>query len=173
MHPTQKPEALLARILLSSSNPGDVVLDPFFGTGTTGAVARKLGRRFVGVERDSAYAAAARRRIAAVTPLSPEAIAAPPEKRAEARVPFLTLLEAGHVAAGETVCDERRRFKATVRADGTLALGHIVGSIHKIGALAQGLPACNGWTFWHVERKGRLLCVDTFRTAVRAGLAGS
>jgi modification methylase len=171
VHPTQKPEALLARVLLSSSNPGDVVLDPFFGTGTTGAVARKLGRRFVGIERDPAYAAAARRRIAAVTPLSDDAIAAPPEKRAETRVPFLAILEGGYIAAGETLQDERRRFKATVRADGTLALGNIVGSIHKIGALAQGLPACNGWTFWHVERKGKLVCVDAFRTKVRARLA--
>jgi modification methylase len=171
VHPTQKPEALLARVLLSSSNPGDVVLDPFFGTGTTGAVARKLGRRFVGIERDPAYAEAARRRIAAVTPLSGEAIAAPPEKRAEARVPFLAILEGGYISAGETVEDERRRFKATVRADGTLALGNIVGSIHKISALAQGLPACNGWTFWHVERGGKLVCIDEFRAKVRADMA--
>jgi len=171
VHPTQKPEALLARILLSSSNPGDVVLDPFFGTGTTGAVAKKLGRHFIGVERDSGYAAAARRRIAAVTPLSSESVAAPPEKRAEARVPFLSLVESGHIGAGEILHDERRRFKAVVRADGTLALGTIVGSIHKIGALAQGLPACNGWTFWHVERKGKLVCVDAFRAKLRAAAA--
>src|SRR5687768_10775583 len=125
VHPTQKPEALLARILLSSTNPGDVVLDPFFGTGTTGAVAKKLGRHFVGIERDSSYADAARRRIAAVTPLSREAIAPGPEKRAEIRVPFLSILESGQIAAGETLQDERRRFKATVRADGTLSLGTI------------------------------------------------
>jgi modification methylase len=170
VHPTQKPEALLGRVLLSSSNPGDVVLDPFFGSGTTGAVAKRLGRHFIGLERDPAYARAARARIAAVEPLSGVSIAAPPEKRAEARVPFLALVEGGHVAAGETLVDERRRFKATVRADGTLALGAIVGSIHKIGALTQGLPACNGWTFWHVERRGRLVCIDEFRTAIRATL---
>ncbi|HEY8382957.1 MAG TPA: site-specific DNA-methyltransferase [Microvirga sp.] len=172
VHPTQKPEALLARVLLSSSNPGDVVLDPFFGTGTTGAVAKKLGRHFIGIERDPTYAKAARARIAAVEPLSAESVAAPPEKRAEARVPFLTIVEAGHVKAGETVTDERRRFKATVRADGTLALGNIVGSIHKIGALAQGLPACNGWTFWHTERDGALVCVDAYRAKVRATIEG-
>jgi modification methylase len=170
VHPTQKPEALLARVLLSSSNPGDVVLDPFFGSGTTGAVAKRLGRHFIGLERDPAYAKAARARIDAVEPLSEVSIAAPPEKRAEARVPFLALVEGGHVAAGETVVDERRRFKATVRADGTLALGAIVGSIHKIGALTQGLPACNGWTFWHVERRGKLVCIDEFRTTIRATL---
>jgi modification methylase len=149
-----------------------VVLDPFFGTGTTGAVAKKLRRHFVGIERDSGYAGEARRRIAAVTPLASESVAAPPEKRAEIRVPFLSLVEGQHVAPGETLYDERRRFAATVRADGTLALGAIVGSIHKIGALAQGLPACNGWTFWYAERKGRLVCIDTFRAKVRATLAG-
>ncbi len=170
VHPTQKPEALLARVLLSSSNPGDVVLDPFFGSGTTGAVAKKLGRNFIGLERDPTYAKAARARIDAVVPLSDASIAAPPEKRAEVRVPFLSLIESGHVAAGETLVDERRRFQATVRADGSLALGAIIGSIHKIGALTQGLPACNGWTFWHVERKGKLVCIDEFRAKVRATL---
>jgi modification methylase len=171
VHPTQKPEALLARVLLSSSNPGDVVLDPFFGTGTTGAVAKMLGRNFIGCERDSTYARAARKRIDAVAPLSDVSIAAPPEKRAEVRVPFLAMIEGGYVKAGETLVDERRRYKAVVRADGTLALGAIVGSIHKIGALTQGLPACNGWTFWYVERGGRLVCIDEFRAKVRADMA--
>jgi modification methylase len=171
VHPTQKPEALLARVLLASTSPGDVVLDPFFGTGTTGAVAKRLGRRFIGLERDPAYAAAARARIAEVTVLPAASIAAPPEKRAEIRVPFLALLEGGHIRAGETLVDGRRRHKATVRADGTLALGTIIGSIHKIGALAQGLPACNGWTFWHAERKGALVLIDDFRAKVRASLA--
>ncbi|NIX76724.1 site-specific DNA-methyltransferase [Microvirga terricola] len=172
VHPTQKPEALLARVLLSSSNPGDVVLDPFFGTGTTGAVAKKLGRHFIGLERDPTYAKAARARIDAVVPLDDVSIAAPPEKRAEVRVPFLSLIEGGHVKAGETLVDERRRYSATVRADGTLALGGaIIGSIHKVGSLVQGLPACNGWTFWHVERAGKLVCIDEFRAKIRAELA--
>ncbi|MCB5175309.1 site-specific DNA-methyltransferase [Microvirga lenta] len=170
VHPTQKPEALLARVLLSSSNPGDVVLDPFFGSGTTGAVAKRLGRHFIGLERDSTYAEAARARIDAVVPLSDAAVAAPPEKRAEVRVPFLSLIEGGYVKAGETLVDERRRYQATIRADGSLALGAIIGSIHKIGALTQGLPACNGWTFWHVERNGKLVCIDEFRAKVRATL---
>src|ERR671921_856355 len=171
VHPTQKPEALLARILLSSSNPGDVVLDPFFGTGTTGAVAKMLGRNFIGCERDSTYAKAARKRIDAVAPLSDVSIAAPPEKRAEVRVPFLAMIEGGYVKAGETLVDERRRYKAVVRADGTLALGAIVGSIHKIGALTQGFPSCNGWTFWNVERQGKLVSIDEFRSKVRAEMA--
>jgi len=171
VHPTQKPESLLARVILSSTNPGDVILDPFFGTGTTGAVAKKLGRHFIGVERDSTYAAAARARIASVEPLSGAAVAAPPEKRAEARVPFLSLIEGGHVQPGEILVDERRRHKAVVRADGTLTLGPIVGSIHKIGALVQGLPACNGWTFWNVERAGRLVSIDEYRAKVREALS--
>jgi modification methylase len=172
VHPTQKPEALIARVILAASNPGDVILDPFFGSGTTGAVARKLGRRFIGVDRDSAYAAAARNRIAAVEPLAAEAIASAPAKRSETRVPFLTVIEGGLIKPGEALLDERRRHKALVRADGTLALGPAVGSIHKIGALAQGLPACNGWTFWHAERKGALVVIDEFRAKLRAGMAG-
>ncbi len=168
-HPTQKPEALLARVLLAATNPGDVVLDPFFGTGTTGAVARRLGRRFVGIEREEAYAAVARRRIAAVEPLSAGAVAAPPAKRAEPRVPFLATIEAGHIRPGESLSCASGRHRALVRADGTLHAGPAVGSIHKMGALVQGLPACNGWTFWHAERDGGRVVIDEFRAQIRAG----
>ncbi|WP_439497282.1 site-specific DNA-methyltransferase [Bosea sp. (in: a-proteobacteria)] len=173
VHPTQKPEALLARVMLSASNPGDVILDPFFGTGTTGAVAKALGRHFIGLERDPIYAEAARRRIAAVQPLPPEAFATAPSKRSEPRVPFLSLVEAGLVRAGESVVDDKRRHKAVIRADGTLVLGPAVGSIHKVGALAQGLPACNGWTFWHVERSGGLTLLDSLRGEIRAQMAAA
>lgn len=173
VHPTQKPESLLARVLLSASNPGDVVLDPFFGTGTTGAVAKALGRHFIGIEREHTYANAARERIAAVQPLPPEAFATAPSKRSEPRVPFLSLIEAGLVKAGERVFDEKRRYSATVRADGTLVLGPAVGSIHKVGALAQGLPACNGWTFWHVEREGKAMLLDVLRGEIRTQMAAA
>lgn len=173
VHPTQKPEALLARVLLSASNPGDVVLDPFFGTGTTGAVAKALGRRFIGIERETIYAQAARKRIAATRPLPPEAFSTAPSKRSEPRVPFLSLVEAGLVRAGEAVTDEKRRHKAIIRADGTLVLGPAVGSIHKVGALAQGLPACNGWTFWHVEREGELTLLDALRGEIRSQMAAA
>ncbi len=172
-HPTQKPEALLARIMMAASSPGDVVLDPFFGTGTTGAVARRLGRRFVGIEREEVYADAARRRIALVTPLADAAVAALPAKRAEARIPFLSLIESGHVAAGETLSCVAGRRTALVRADGTVKAGPAVGSIHKIGALVQGLPACNGWTFWYVERAGHRIILDTIRSEIRATLPES
>jgi len=167
-HPTQKPEALLARVLLAASNAGDLVLDPFFGSGTTGAVARKLRRCFIGIERDPAYAAAARKRIEAVEPLAEEAVATAPTRRSEPRVAFASVIEAGLVAPGEQVVDVRRRHSALVRADGALSAGPAVGSIHKIGALVQGLPACNGWTFWHVERAGRLTPIDDLRAGMRA-----
>jgi modification methylase len=171
VHPTQKPEALLARVLLSSTNPGDVVLDPFFGSGTSGAVAKKLGRHFVGLERDPIYAAAAERRIAAVIPVDPAAFATAPAKRTEPRVAFLSVIEAGLIRAGEVLSDAKGRYRAMVRADGTLALQGgqpIIGSIHKIGALAQGLPSCNGWTFWHAQRDGKPVLIDEMRAQFRA-----
>ena len=170
IHPTQKPEALLTRILLSASKAGDVVVDPFFGTGTTGAVAKRLARNFIGMERDPTYARAAQARIDAVVPYDLRALATLPSKRNEPRVAFASVVEAGLIAPGTELMDEKRRHKALVRADGTLALGAIIGSIHKIGALAQGLPACNGWTFWHVERQGRLEVIDIQRSMIRADL---
>jgi len=170
LHPTQKPEALLARVLLAASRPDDLVLDPFCGSGTTGAVARRLGRRFVGVERDRDYAQAARARIAAVTTL-PEPTLAPFMTAREAlRVPFAALIERGLVSPGVSLVDAKRRHRALVRADGALALGRAVGSIHRIGALAQGLEACNGWTFWHVETPSGLTLIDVLRAKVRAEL---
>ena len=168
VHPTQKPEVLLQRLLLAASNAGDLVLDPFFGTGTTGAVAKRLQRRFIGIERDTGYADAARARIAEIEPMSGEALAPMPTKRSEPRVAFSSLVEAGLVRAGEILFDAAGRHRALIRADGSLAAGPAVGSIHKIGALVQGLPACNGWTFWHVERAGRKIVIDDFRTNVRA-----
>ncbi len=171
LHPTQKPEGLLARVILSASRPDDLVLDPFSGTGTTGAVAKRLGRRFIGVERDAGYAKAAEARIAAVEPL-PEASLAPFMTAREApRVAFATLVERGLVRAGKHLFDAKRRHKALVRADGAICIGDKVGSIHRIGAMAQGLDACNGWAFWHVETEKGLTSIDEFRTIVRAEMA--
>ena len=172
LHPTQKPEALLARVILSSSRPDDVVLDPFCGTGTTGAVAKRLGRRFIGIERDEAYRQAAERRIAVIEPLPAASLASFQTARDAPRVPFSTLIERGMIAPGADLFDAKRRHKALVRADGAVALGDAVGSIHRIGALAQGLEACNGWTFWHVERKGALTLIDTLRAEIRAAAVG-
>jgi modification methylase len=167
VHPTQKPEALIARILLAATNPGDVVLDPFFGSGTTGAVAKRFGRNFVGIERDPVYARAALARIAAVHPLPADAVSAAPTKRSEPRVAFSSVIETGLLRPGAMLTDIKRRHQAMVRADGSLALGNVVGSIHKIGALAQGLPACNGWTFWHFETRGALEPIDALRMTMR------
>ncbi|WP_454916308.1 DNA methyltransferase [Xanthobacter sediminis] len=171
LHPTQKPEALLARILLSATKPGDVVLDPFFGSGTTGAVAKRLGRQFIGIEREESYAEAARARIAAVEPLPDATLLAPPSAREAPRVAFSALVERGFVTPGAELTDAKGRFRAVVRADGTIALAGgapQVGSIHRVGALAQGAEACNGWTFWHVEEGGRRHPIDLLRARLRA-----
>ncbi|MEO5641305.1 MAG: site-specific DNA-methyltransferase [Sphingomicrobium sp.] len=162
-HPTQKPEALLYRILLACTKPGDVVLDPFFGTGTTGAVAKRLGRRWIGIERETAYVEVARRRIASALPLDESAMTVMADKRSAPRVAFGVLVECGLVPPGTVLVDARRRWSATVGADGSLLCGAHAGSIHKVGAALQGAPSCNGWTFWHVEREGRLAEIDTLR----------
>lgn len=171
VHPTQKPEALLHRILTASSRPGDVVLDPFFGTGTTGAVAKRLGRHFVGVEREPAYIAAAEARIAAVVPAPDSAVEPTASKRNEPRVPFGSLIETGLIAPGAILTDARARHVAEVRADGSLRAGSHIGSIHRVGALVQGLPACNGWTFWHFEDRGARAPIDDLRRVVRTEMA--
>jgi modification methylase len=173
IHPTQKPEALLTRIILATSNPGDLILDPFFGSGTTGAVARRLRRSFIGIERDRTYAAAARKRIKPIVPLAEEAVAKASTRREEPRVAFASLVEAGLITPGEKVFDLTRSHSALVRADGNLASGKSVGSIHKIGAMAQDLPACNGWTFWYVERARSLMSIDELRKQMREALSNA
>jgi modification methylase len=170
LHPTQKPEALLARVILASSRPDDLVLDPFCGSGTTGAVAKRLGRRFIGIERETIYAAAAQARIATVAPLPAPTLAPFMTAREAPRVPFSALIERGLVLPGARLCDGKRKVEALVRADGAIALGETVGSIHRIGALAQGLDACNGWAFWHVETTTGLVSIDALRAEIRAGM---
>jgi modification methylase len=169
-HPTQKPEALLYRVLLACTKPGDVVLDPFFGTGTTGAVARRLGRRWIGIEREADYVAVAQQRIAATLPLDESAMQVVPDKRRQPRVAFGLLVESGLVLPGTPLFDGKRRWRAAVRADGSLSCGPHQGSIHKVGAGLQSAPSCNGWTFWHVERNKRLVPLDTLRQEHLAGL---
>jgi modification methylase len=173
LHPTQKPEALLARVILAGSRPDDLVLDPFCGTGTTGAVAHRLRRRFIGIERDADYAAAARRRIAATEPLPTPTLTPFMTAREAPRVPFAALIERGLVAPGVNLVDAKRRHRALVRADGALAFGEAVGSIHRIGAIAQGLEACNGWTYWHVETPRGLTLIDVLRAQLRAEMGAA
>ncbi len=170
VHPTQKPEALLFRILVGTSKPGDVVLDPFFGTGTTGAVAKMLGRRFIGIERENTYINAALKRIAAVKPNSAEIIEITGSKRDAPRVPFGSLVEQGLIRPGTKLVDAKNKYEAIVRVDGSINSGQHSGSIHKVGALVQNSPACNGWTFWHTKNNNKLKSIDEFREQIRKGL---
>ena len=162
-HPTQKPESLLYRVLLACTNKGDVVLDPFFGTGTTGAVARRLGRQWIGIEREKRYVKVARERIASTLELDESAMRTMGSKRTQPKVPFGALVETGMIAPGALLTDSKRRWEAQVCADGTVAARGEQGSIHKIGAAVQGAPSCNGWTFWHIEFEGALAPIDAIR----------
>ncbi|MDT9011972.1 site-specific DNA-methyltransferase [Novosphingobium sp. APW14] len=163
VHPTQKPEALLYRVMLATTNKGDVVLDPFFGTGTTGAVAKRLGREWIGCERESDYREAALERIELALPLDESAITTMQSPKAAPKVAFGTLVETGFIAAGTKIFDKKRKLTATVRADGSLVSDAETGSIHGLGAKLQGAPSCNGWTFWHIEHEGELKPLDAIR----------
>ncbi|WP_339778007.1 site-specific DNA-methyltransferase [uncultured Thalassospira sp.] len=167
VHPTQKPEALLQRVLMATTRQGDVVLDPFFGTGTTGAAARRLGRHFIGLEREEDYANAARARIAKVQMLDGESLELTESKRSLPRIPFGAVIERGLLTPGEKIYDNRGNVAALVRADGSIAHKDAAGSIHQVGAQVQGAQACNGWTYWHYKCDGRLVSIDNLRTQLR------
>ncbi|MEH6677655.1 site-specific DNA-methyltransferase [Phenylobacterium sp.] len=166
-HPTQKPEALLHRLILASTRPGDLILDPFFGTGTTGAAAKRLGRRFIGLEREDDYVAVAKTRISKVIPVSPEDVQVTGSKRSEPRVPFGQIVEAGLLRPGDVLYCPKGERAARVRADGSLAVGEMTGSIHKVGAMVQSAPACNGWTYWHFKTDAGLAPIDVLRIKMR------
>ena len=166
-HPTQKPEALLHRVLLGTTNPGDVVLDPFFGTGTTGAVAKMMGRDYIGIEREESYRKAAEKRLARIRKFDKEALTVSTSKRAEPRVPFGQLVERGMLRPGEVLTNQRGQV-AKVRADGTLIAGEAKGSIHQVGAALEHAPSCNGWTYWHYKRDGKMVSIDVLRQQIRA-----
>ena len=167
-HPTQKPEALLHRVLLSSTKENDVILDPFFGTGTTGVVAKRLGRRYIGIERDENYVTLAEERLAKVVPLNPEVRRITERKREQPRIPFGWLVERGWLEPGTPLYGPKRKFAAKIRADGTLISGDAMGSIHKVAAELQELPSCNGWAYWHFDVEGSLVPIDLLRQKMRA-----
>ena len=171
VHPTQKPEALIHRILSIATRPDDVVLDPFFGSGTTGAVARRMARHFIGLEREQGYAEAARHRINAVEPLARDLAEPPLARREEPRIAFASLVEGGLIKPGTLLRDAAGRYRARVKADGTLSADGITGSIHRVGATLQGAASCNGWTFWHIERPGGLAPIDAIRAEIRRTIA--
>jgi modification methylase len=167
-HPTQKPESLLHRVILATTNPGDVILDPFFGTGTTGAVAKMLGRDFIGIEREAAYRKVAQERIDRIRKFDTSALEVTGSKRAEPRVPFGQVVERGMLRPGEELFSLGNRHKAKVRADGTLIGNDVKGSIHQVGAALEGAPSCNGWTYWHYKRDGKMIPIDILRQQIRA-----
>jgi modification methylase len=140
-----------------------VVLDPFFGTGTTGAVAKRLGREWIGCERESVYREAALERIELALPLDESALTTMQSPKAAPKVAFGTLIETGWIAPGAVLTDKKRRLTATVRADGSLLSGTETVSIHGVGARLQGAPSCNGWTFWHIEHEGESKPIDALR----------
>lgn len=172
LHPTQKPEALLQRVILSSTKPGDTVLDPFFGTGTTGAVAKKLGRNWIGIEREDEYIKYAQKRIGAAQACDEDTITLA-NKREEMRIPFGWLLEHGYLKPGAELTDAKGRLSAKVHADGNVITGNHRGSIHKVGALLQNAPSCNGWTYWHIKKNGKNVPIDEMRQALRAQIEGA
>jgi DNA modification methylase len=165
-HPTQKPESLLYRVMMSSSNVGDVVLDPFFGSGTTGAVAKKLGRNFIGIERDRKYVKVAQKRIDAVAPSPTEALTLP-EKRNQPRVPFGTLLEAGLLTPGQSLfLKGDKSVRAVILSNGHLKCNGQVGSIHALAKSFAG-GAVNGWEMWQYKEDGKLKVIDELREKIR------
>lgn len=166
-HPTQKPEALLHRILVGCTNPGDIILDPFFGTGTTGAVAKMLGRDFIGIEREESYRKVAQKRLDGIRRFDRDSLSVTTSKRAEPRVPFGQLVERGLLRPGEELFSPRGKV-AKVRADGTLIGNDVKGSIHQVGAALEGAPSCNGWTYWHFRRDGKTIPIDLLRQQIRA-----
>ena len=169
-HPTQKPESLLHRVILATTEPGDVVLDPFFGTGTTGAVAKKLGRHYIGIERESDYVAVAATRIEAINPGQEKDLEVTLSKKSLPRIPFGAVVEAGLLNAGDKLfCPQHRRI-AKVRPDGSITTGENKGSIHQVGAAVQHAPACNGWTFWHYRQGQAFAPIDVLRQKMRAQL---
>jgi modification methylase len=170
-HPTQKPEALLHRVILAATKPGAVVLDPFFGTGTTGVVAKRLGRHFIGIERERGYVEVARKRLAKVRPADDISLVSTPSKREEPRIPFGWLVERGLLHAGDVLVSPNKQWTAKVRADGTLISADHRGSIHQVGAAVQGAPACNGWQFWCLPMEGKLVPIDFLRQRLRAELS--
>ena len=172
VHTTQKPEALLYRILMTASKPGDVILDPFFGTGTTGAVAKKMGRHFVGIEREEKYIQHAQARIDAIE-TGDDASLKIEGKREEVRIPFSMLLEHGMIAPGTTLTCPKGKNTATVHTDGSLMVNGQKASIHKMGATLQNAPSCNGWTYWHTESEGKAIPIDELRKIMRQKVSQS
>ena len=167
VHPTQKPEALLHRIIIATTKKGDIILDPFLGTGTTAVVAKRLGRKIIGIEKDKRYLKEAQKRIDKARPYSEKDLEITETKKDLERVPFGQLVERGLLNPGDELTSVNKRYVAKVRPDGTLIAHKAKGSIHKVGAILEGSPSCNGWSYWHVKKDGELIPIDYFRQKAR------
>ena len=168
LHPTQKPEFLLHRIIISSTKKNDKILDPFLGTGTTGVVAKRLGRKFIGIENNKEYMRYAKHRIKETKILNEEELVITKNLKTEVKVPFGNLLESGMLKIGSKLHDINKKHKAIIRADGSLLTDKKVeGSIHTLGAILQGHNACNGWQYWYYEKNGKLESINTLREEIR------
>ena len=166
-HPTQKPEALMYRIILSSTNKGDIILDPFLGSGTTAVVAKKLQRNFIGIEQDKEYISLAKKRLKQTKVLNDEVVKMKKSRKDLPKVPFGELVEQGIIPPGAVLTDKKEKYKATVTVDGSLKINNISGSIHQVGATIQGLSNCNGWDFWHIKYKSTSILLDEVRDKYR------
>ena len=166
-HPTQKPEALMYRIILSSTNKDDIILDPFLGSGTTAVVAKKLQRNFIGIEQDKEYISLAKKRLKQTKVLNDEVVKMKKSRKDLPKVPFGELVEQGIIPPGAVLTDKKEKYKATVTVDGSLKINNISGSIHQVGATIQGLSNCNGWDFWHIKNKSTSILLDEVRDKYR------
>ncbi len=163
IHSTQKPEALLHRILLATSNKNDLILDPFLGSGTTATVAKKLGRNYFGIEQEKNYFKAAEQRIKATKPIEDDLLDTLKNNRSKPRIPFGSLVELGIIKPGTNIFDNKKKITARIMADGSIKHNQAEGSIHKVAATILGAESCNGWTFWHCDINGRTYPIDYLR----------
>ncbi len=163
IHSTQKPEALLHRILLATSNKNDLILDPFLGSGTTAAVAKKLGRNYYGIEKETKYFKAAKTRLDKIEPIEDDYLDTLRNNRSKQRIPFGSLVELGIIKPGTTIFDNKRKISAKIMADGSIKHAHTEGSIHKVAATILGAESCNGWTFWHYKLGSSFVPIDNLR----------
>ncbi len=163
IHSTQKPESLLHRIILATTNKNDVIFDPFLGTGTTAVVAKKLGRKYYGIERDKKYFNAANERINKTKVIEENYLDTIENNKSKPRIPFGSLVELGILKPGTTLFDPKRKINAKIMADGSIKYKKSEGSIHKVAATIIGAESCNGWTYWHCNINGSAVLIDSLR----------
>ena len=167
VHSTQKPESLLHRIILASTNKSDLILDPFLGSGTTAVVSKKLGRNFFGIEKEKNYYDAAFKRIKDTKVIQDEYLDALKNNRSKPRVPFGSLVELGIIKPGTEIYDQKKEINAKIMIDGSIKFRKSEGSIHKVAAKILGAESCNGWTFWYYKSGNSFKSIDELRQKLR------